>query len=48
MKIKELDELIKLAKKFKEEPDFEEFDEDYITDEFIEIIETYKDFLHDD
>jgi len=47
MKIKELNELIKLLNKFKNEPDYEEFDDNFIVDDVIEVIETYKDFLGD-
>ncbi len=48
MKIKDLDKLLKLLNKFKEEPDYEEFDEDLLADEMIHIVEVYKDFLGDD
>ena len=48
MKIKELDKLIELAKKLNEEPDIEEFDDDCIIQTFIELVEIYKDFLHED
>lgn len=48
MKIKELDELIKLAEKLKEETDIEEFDENDILDDFLDLVEMYKDFLHED
>lgn len=45
MNIKDLNKLLKLLNKFKEEPDYEEFDEDFVTDDMIQVIETYKDFL---
>ena len=48
MKMKELDELIKLAKQLKEEPDIEEFDKNDILFDFIDLVEMYKDFLHED
>lgn len=48
MKIKELDKLIELATKLQEEPDIKEFDENDILDDFIDLVETYKDFLHED
>lgn len=48
MKIKDLDELIRLANKLREEPDIEEFDENDILDDFIDLVEMYKDFLHED
>lgn len=48
MKIKELDKLIELAAKLQEEPDIEEFDENDVLDDFIHLVEIYKDFLHED
>jgi hypothetical protein len=45
MKIKELDKLIELTTKLKEEPDIEEFDENDILDDFIDLVKLYKDFL---
>lgn len=48
LKIKDLDKLLELLNKFKEEPDYEEFDEDLLTDEMIHIVEVYKDFLGGD
>lgn len=48
MKIKELDKLIELAKKLQEEPDIEEFDEDDIIPDFIQLVEIFKDFLGSD
>ena len=48
MKIKELDKLIELATKLKEEPDIEEFDENDVLDDFIDLVKLYKDFLHED
>lgn len=52
MKIKELEKLIKLAKKLKKEPEFDELDANYVTDEFIELVEeyleTYADILYDE
>ena len=48
MKIKELDKLKELTTKLKEEPDIEEFDENDILDDFIDLVEIYKDFLHED
>lgn len=48
MKIEELNKLIELAIKLKEEPDIEEFDENDILDDFIHLVEAYKDFLHED
>lgn len=48
MKIKELNKLIQLLNKFKNEPDYAEFDDNFIVDDVIEVIETYKDFLGDD
>lgn len=48
MKIKELDELIKLIKKLQEEPDIHQFNDSFIIEDFIELVEIYKDFLHED
>lgn len=48
MKIKELDKLIELANKLKEEPDIEEFDKDDIVIDFIDLVKLYKDFLGND
>lgn len=48
MKIKELNKLLELAKKLKEEPDIDEFDDGFVIYEFIELVELYKDFLHED
>lgn len=48
MKIKELDKLIELATKLQEEPDIEEFDENDVLDDFIDLVKLYKDFLHED
>lgn len=48
MKIEELNKLIELATKLKEEPDIEKFDENDILDDFIYLVEIYKDFLHED
>lgn len=48
MKIKELDELIKLIKKLQEEPDIHQFNDGFIVEDFIELVEIYKDFLHED
>ena len=48
MQIKDLDKLLELLNKFKEEPDYEEFDEDLLTYDVIHIIEVYKDFLGED
>lgn len=48
MKIKELDELMKLVKKLQEEPDIDEFNDAFVIEEFIELVEIYKDFLHED
>ena len=48
MKIKDLDKLIELTSKLKEEPDIDEFDKWLIIDDFINIVKLYKDFLHED
>ena len=48
MKIKELDKLIELVNKLKEEPDIHEFNDAFIIEDFIELVEIYKDFLHED
>lgn len=48
MKIKELDKLIELAKKLQKEPDIDEFDDGFVIDDFIHLVEIYKDFLHYD
>ena len=48
IKIKELDKLIKLATKLKEESDIEQCDEKDILDDFIDLVKMYKDFLHED
>lgn len=48
MKIEELDKLIKLATRLQEEPDIEEFDENDVLDDFIDLVKLYKDFLHED
>lgn len=48
MKIKELDELIKITAKLKEQPDIEKFDDNDTIDDFIDLVKNYKDFLHED
>lgn len=48
MKIKELDKLIELAKKLQKEPDIEEFDENDVIIDFIDLVDLYKDFLGSD
>lgn len=49
---KEIYKLIKIAKKLKKEPDFDELDVNSVTDEFIELVEeyleTYADVLYDE
>lgn len=48
MKIEELDKLIELATKLQEEPDIEQFNAAFIIEDFIDLVENYKDFLHED
>lgn len=51
MKIKELDKLLELLNKFKEEPDYDEFlddSEQSAVEDTICAVEGYKDFLGDD
>ena len=51
MKIKDLNKLLELLNKFKNEPDFKEFfdiSEQFIIDDVIDQVKSYKDFLGDD
>lgn len=48
IKMRELDKLIELTTKLKGELDIEEFDKDGILDDFINLVNIYKDFLGGD